>query len=88
MGVGFGEPWFNANWVENQGYQYEIWSDDNRDLALYYGAVSSATALFPNRVTRLLNANGELLLEYNNVNVNTSPAQVLADCQELFGSGN
>jgi peroxiredoxin len=88
VGVSFSGPAFNANWVENQGYQYEIWSDDDRDLSLYYGAIASSIALFPNRVTRVLNENGELVMEYNNVNVNTSPAEVLEDCEVLFGGVN
>lgn len=63
-----------------------MWTDDDRTLALTYGAVSSASASLPSRVTVLLDADGSLLLEYKgNLSFGEHPADVLADCEQLFG---
>ena len=85
VGVGFQDPSVNASWAEEEGFQYEIWTDTNRELALHYGAASSSSSNFASRVTRLLDANGDLLLEYNNVDFGTNPRLVLQDCTLLFG---
>ena len=67
-------------WVAEEGFQYEIWTDTNRELALHYGATSSSSSNFASRVTRLLDEDGNLLLEYNNVDFGTNPRLVLDDC--------
>ena len=85
MGVSFDAPATNAAWKESQGFQFELWSDTNRELGLYYGAATSATQGWAARVTRILDAEGTLVLEYDTVNVATHPQQVLEDCQALFG---
>ena len=65
VGVGFHGSSDTASWVEDEGYQYEIWTDDDdRTLSVTYGAVENASAFFPNRVSVLLDADGNLLLEY------------------------
>ena len=79
------DPNANASWAETEGFQYEVWTDTNRELGLYYGAASSASSNFPSRITRLLDENGSLLLEYNNVDFGTNPRLVLEDCKLLFG---
>ena len=86
MGVGFGPTPLNAQWVADQNYAFEVWNDINKTLALYYGAINSPGAFAPNRMTRLLDASGKVLLEYNTVSTGTHPAEVLSDCQVLFGS--
>ena len=58
----------------------------DRTLATTYEAVSSETQSFPSRVTKLLDADGILILEYvDDIVVGTHPGQVLADCQAIFG---
>ena len=84
IGVTFGDPGLNAYWIEDQGFQYEVWTDDNRELAIHYGAAEDANAFIPDRITRLLDADGNVLLEYNSVSTSTSPAEVLEDCQKIF----
>ena len=84
VAVSFSDVSINDYWVQDQGFQYEVWRDDNRELAMYYGAADSANAWFPSRITRLLDSDGSVLLEYNDVDINTSPAQILADCQLIF----
>ena len=84
--MGWDEPATNQSWAEDEGFEYEVWSDDDKTLALYYGAAESSSDWFPSRVTKLLDANGTLILEYvDSVNVGTHPAQVLEDCQAIFG---
>jgi peroxiredoxin len=86
IGVGFDSPENNKVWVDDQGYQYEIWSDTNRTLALHYGAASSIEQSYPSRITRLLDTDGTVLLEYNNANFLSNPNNVLEDCLVLFNS--
>jgi peroxiredoxin len=85
VGVSFDAPAANAAFREDQSFQYELWTDTDRDLALYYGAAASASATYPSRVTRILDADGTLVLEYTVANPATHPQQVLEDCQALFG---
>jgi peroxiredoxin len=88
VGVGFSDASSTLPWVEDQGYQYEIWTDDDeRTLAMTYGAVDNADAWVPSRVSVLLDADGTLLLEYmDDVSAGVHPDEVLSDCQLLFGS--
>ena len=87
VGVGFSGPETTADWVEEESFPYEVWTDsDERTLAITYGAADNASAFSPDRVTMLLGAEGNLRLEYrDNIQVGTHPAQVLEDCQAIFG---
>ena len=85
VGVGFGPTVANANWVEKEGYQYEVWNDLNKTLALHYGAINSPLEFIPKRITRLLDANGNVIVEYEDVQVSGHPQQVLDDCKAIFG---
>ena len=42
-----------ASWAADEGFQYEVWTDDNRTLSMHYGAIDSKDAYFPDRVTML-----------------------------------
>lgn len=85
VAVGFDPPSDTHPWAIDEGFQYEVWTDDDHLLALTYGAVSSTTQNSPARVTVILDENGDLVLEYPQVNFSTSPGLVLEDCQALFG---
>ena len=74
-----------SNTVQDAPFPYELWSDTNKTLALYYGSISSASTTQAGRVTRLIGADGGLLLEYGSINVAVSPSEVLEDCTQLFG---
>ncbi len=83
----FTGPGANQSWAEDEGFEFEIWSDDDKDLALYYGAARSVWTLAPDRVTKVFDASGTLVLEYiDRIDVGTHPAQVLEDVTLLFGS--
>lgn len=63
-----------------------MWTDTSKELALYYGAVKARGVPFPSRITKVLNAQGELVLEYvDAISVGTHPQDVLDDCTKLFG---
>ena len=94
MGVSFDSPETNEAWVndpittntvQDPPFQYELWSDTDKTLALYYNSISSLSATEAGRVTRLLGGDGDLLLEYGTINVTASPSEVLEDCRQLFG---
>ena len=82
--MGFADPATNQSWAEDQGYGFELWSDTDRVLALHYGAAESAAATMPSRITRLLDVDGSVLLEYDDVSAFSGPADVLKDCEALF----
>ena len=86
VAVHFQSPALATTWIDDQNFQYEVWTDADRDLAVYYGAAADRNAFIPDRVTVVLDADGEWLLEYTS---NTSSVghtdDVLADCQALFG---
>jgi len=76
----------NERWIEDQQYEFEIWTDDEKTLALHYGAISRPSAAFPKRITKILDAEGTLILEYvEGVGPATHPQEVLEDCRLLFG---
>ncbi len=85
VGVSFDSPSANQAWAEEEGYTFDLWTDDDKTLALYYGAARNESTSIPDRITRLLGADGAVLLEYDDVNYSTSPQDVLEDCQALFG---
>ena len=85
VGVGFDSPAKNAEWAADEGYLFELWTDDDKTLALAYGAVSSASSSFPGRLTVVIDSDGEQLLEYAVSDLGTHPAQVLADMTALYG---
>jgi peroxiredoxin len=86
VGVSFDPPSENEAWALDEGFQFELWTDEDRDLALYYGAAATPTTFAASRITMLLGADGTQLLEYTDaISVGTHPADVLSDCQQLFG---
>lgn len=86
VGVSFDPPAENQAWAIDEGFQFELWSDTGRELALYYGAATSPAQGAASRVTKILDANGTLVLEYTVSAVGTHPAEVLEDCRVLFPS--
>lgn len=84
--MGFDSPAENQAWAEEEAFQYELWTDDDKTLALTYGAADDADQGYPYRITVLLDAEGDLVLEYlEDVVVGTHPQDVLEDCEKLFG---
>lgn len=87
VGVSFDTPAKNLEWAAEEGFSFELWTDDDKTLALYYGAATSQTQQTASRISKLLNSDGTLLLDYFSVGVTNHPQEVLEDCQALFGDG-
>ena len=69
----FDTPKANEAWAEIEGFSFELWSDSDKTLALYYGAASSPTTRNASRVTKVLDAEGNLVLEYQVSAIGTHP---------------
>lgn len=84
--MSFDDPETNHEWSLDEGFAFELWTDDDKTLALTYGAASSSTQSAATRVTMLLDDTGTLILEYLTPSPASHPQDVLEDCQALFGS--
>ena len=85
IGVSYGSPEDHLVWAEQEGFQFELWTDEDRQLSIAYGS-GSKEAVYPERNTFLLNREGDLILEYRDVlNAGAHPQEVLDDCLLLFG---
>lgn len=82
--MSFGSPKLHRSWAESQEFQYELWSDQDRTLAMHYQAASKPTAFAPSRVTVVLDGTGNLLLTYPDVSASAHPAEVLEDLQLIL----
>ncbi len=88
MGVSFDSPEKNQEFAEGEEFQYELWSDTEAELALYWGAAKTEDAWVAERYTFLLDEHGTVALEYTeNVDFGTHPQQVLDDVELLWGLG-
>jgi peroxiredoxin len=86
VGVSFDAPADNQAWREDEGFEFELWTDQARELALYYGASTDVSDGAPDRITVLLDPLGNVALEYReSVDVGTHPDHVLEDCRTLWG---
>lgn len=84
VAVSFGTPAQNTSWIDDQKYRFEVWQDADKTLAVHFGA-AQASSMVPKRITKVLDAQGNLVLEYvDGVDVGTHPADVLDDCKALF----
>lgn len=84
--MSFDTPQDNAGFIQAEGFQYALWSDLERELALVYGAADSADQARADRRTVLLDAQGAAILRYSpGLSVGAHPQEVLEDCQALFG---
>ena len=83
--MSFDSTTLNQSWAASEGFQFELWSDLDRELGLHYGAASSPTAGAARRISFLLDEKGYVALEYTSVSTGTHPAEVLEDAQALFG---
>lgn len=84
VGVSFTDLQTNQEWAARLEFPYEIWRDDQRQLATYYDSVDGPDSKYPKRRTRVLNAEGKVVLEYNDkIIVGAHPADVLDDVKML-----
>lgn len=85
VGVSFDSPKKNQAWAEKEAFPFQLWSDTERVLAKAYGAKGWLPVA--SRRTVLLDANGALVLRYDDVDVPTHAQDVLDDCRRLFAEG-
>ena len=83
--MSFDPPERTGRWVENQAFQYEVWTDVDRTLALTWAVAEDPEARRPSRNTVVVDAQGRVVLLYRSVSVRTHPAEVLSDVRALFG---
>ena len=84
-GCSFDQVAVNAQFAAVNNFKYRLFSDPNRDLALQYGAASSTSQPWANRVTVVLDPGGNWVLSYNASNTKQHPHDVLADMELLLG---
>ena len=82
--MSFGSPKLHSSWAESQNFQYELWTDDTRVLAMHYQAASKPSAFAPSRVTVVLDGTGNLLLTYPDVSISAHPQEVLDDLRLIL----
>ena len=64
LGVSFDSPSNNKIFHTNEEFQFDLLSDVERELGLYYGAADNANQFFASRVTVILDDKGEWVLHY------------------------
>jgi thioredoxin-dependent peroxiredoxin len=84
IGVSFDDPELSEALATEESFNFELWTDDERTLARYYGAVGSADAEEPQMLTVLLDAQGVLTAIYAGRDLGNDPQPVLSDCETLF----
>lgn len=88
MGVSFDTPADNAAWRDDQHFPYELWSDDpERTLARALGAASTPDATHAQRVTVLLDAEGQVVKTWGVTDIGAHPADVLDAARAHLGAG-
>lgn len=89
IGCSFDTPAKNAKFKQVETFTFELWSDVQRELALYYGAAKSKSQLFASRITVILDPQGTWKYWYPTAAIGfdmyNHPGTVLADMQALLG---
>lgn len=86
VGVSFDKPSKNAQFKAADKFEFALWTDQGRELALAWGAAKSKSQYFADRVTVLLDPKGTKILEYNvSFDIAAHPGQVLSDCKAILG---
>ena len=80
--MSYGPPDKAAKWVENQGYQFEVWSDSDKVLGQALGAGDGGMA---KRVSALLDSQGRVVVRYPEVGFGRHPSEMLDDVRRLEG---
>ena len=89
VGVSFDAPAKNAKFKDVESFQFDLWSDTQRELALWYGAAKSKSQFFANRITVVLDPAGTWTLLYPEASIAFHEYDhakvVLADLKALMG---
>ena len=82
VGATYGSAANAANWVEDQEFQYEVWSDQDKVLGQALGAGDGGMA---KRVSALLDSQGRVVVRYPEVGFGRHPSEMLDDVRRLEG---
>jgi len=75
-----------ASWADEESFEFELWRDTNKALAVHYGAATDTSAYYPQRITVVLDEEGQQFLSYDvGLGFGTHPAQVLDDLRIVWG---
>ena len=86
-GCSFDLPAENAAFTLANQFQYRLFSDPERAMALHYEAASSPSQWFADRTTVVLDPYGRWVLQYPSVgNTKAHPNEVLADMTALVAA--
>ena len=86
VGASFNSTTDNQTFKDEEGFEYELWSDLGRELAIYYDAADSEAQNSADRRTVVLDSQGRQLRSYApSWDIGAHPQDVLEDCQTLFG---
>lgn len=64
LGVSFDAPVNNAAFKKNESFDFDLLTDEDRELALAYGAASSSNQFFADRTTVIVDDMGQWVLVY------------------------
>jgi peroxiredoxin Q/BCP len=78
LGVSFDSPDENAAFASRYGFQYPLLSDQDRELALAYGACDDPGATLARRIATVIAPDGTVQEYHNTVNARTFPAELAA----------
>jgi peroxiredoxin Q/BCP len=69
----------NAAFAKKNDFKFPLLSDGDGTVALAYGACEDPKAAWPNRVSFLIDEQGQIARAYDRVDPRDHPASVLAD---------
>lgn len=78
FGVSFDSPEENHRFAEKYGFDYPLLSDEDRTLAMRYGACDDVTAGYPRRITYVIDEQGKIAQAIDGVQPKSHPETLLA----------
>jgi thioredoxin-dependent peroxiredoxin len=69
----------NAAFAKKNAFNFPLLSDVDRTLGLAYGACKDPKAAWPNRMSFLIDEQGQIARTYERVDPRDHPASILAD---------
>jgi len=68
----------NARFAEEQGFEYPLLCDTERQICMAYGACDSLDAKAASRITYVIGPDGDVLQAHETVNTREHPESLLA----------
>jgi peroxiredoxin Q/BCP len=83
LGISFDEPDRNGAFAQKYDFRFPLLSDVDRKIALAYGACSDAKAQHAERMSFLIDEQGNIARVYDSVDPRDHPARVLAEILDV-----